>query len=90
LAPPFKKTEINLIYGKGYDTYWEILKLGIDLGIIDKVGAWYSYDDNKNFAQGEPGAALALKAEDNAKMYNEIRARVIDMLGLTEIYEQNS
>jgi len=39
LAPPFKKTEINLIYGKGYDTYWEILKLGIDLGIIDKVGA---------------------------------------------------
>ena len=90
LAPPFKKTEINLIYGKGYDTHWEILKLGIDLGIIDKVGAWYSYDDNKNFAQGEPNAALALKAEENAKMYNEIRARVVDMVGLTEIYEHNS
>ena len=90
LAPPFKKTEINLIYGKGYDTHWEILKLGIDLGIIDKVGAWYTYEDNKNFAQGEPNAAAYLKSEDNAEMYNTIRARVIDMVGLTEIYEHNS
>jgi recombination protein RecA len=90
LAPPFKKTEINLIYGKGYDTHWEVLKLGIDLGIIDKVGAWYTYADNKNFAQGEPNAASYLKSEDNIEMYNEIRSRVVDMVGLTEIYEQNS
>ena len=90
LAPPFKKTEINLIYGKGYDTHWEILKLGIDLGIIDKVGAWYSYDANKNFAQGEPNAAAYLKSEEAVGMYNEVRARVVDMVGLTEIYEHNS
>ncbi|RLG43553.1 MAG: recombinase RecA [Thermoproteota archaeon] len=89
LAPPFKKTEINLIYGKGYDTHWEVLKLGVDLGIIDKSGAWYSYNDS-NFAQGEPNAAAYLKSDDNSTMYNEIRAKVIDMVGLTEIYEQNS
>jgi recombination protein RecA len=90
LAPPFKKTEINLIYGRGYDTHWEILKLGIDLGIIDKIGAWYTYETAKNFAQGEPNAAAYLKSEDNIEMYNEIRARVVAMVGLTEIYEQNS
>jgi recombination protein RecA len=90
LAPPFKKTEINLIYGRGYDTHWEILKLGIDLGIIDKIGAWYTYETAKNFAQGEPNAAAYLKSEDNMEMYNEIRARVVAMVGLTEIYEQNS
>ena len=90
LAPPFKKTEINLIYGKGYDTYWEILKLGVDLGIIDKSGAWYSYDSLKNFAQGEPNAASYLKAAENADTYNEIRAKVVDMVGLREVYEQNS
>jgi len=89
LAPPFKKTEINLIYGKGYDTHWEILKLGVDLGIIDKSGAWYAYNDS-NFAQGEPNAAVFLKSDVNTEMYTEIRAKVIDMVGLTEIYEQNS
>jgi recombination protein RecA len=89
LAPPFKKTEINLIYGKGYDTHWEVLKLGVDLGIIDKKGAWYAYND-ANFAQGEPNAAAYLKSDDNMEMHNEIRSKVIDMVGLTEIYEQNS
>jgi len=89
LSPPFRKTEINLIYGKGYDTHWEVLNLGVDLGIIDKVGAWYKYNE-LSFAQGEPSAAAYLKLSDNVEMYNEIRAKVIDMLGLTEIYEQNS
>jgi len=89
LAPPFKKTEINLIYGKGYDTHWEVLKLGVDLGIIDKSGAWYSYAGD-NIAQGEPNAAAYLKSDENAGVYNEIRSKVIDMVGLTEIYEQNS
>lgn len=90
LAPPFKKTEINLIYGKGYDTHWEVLKLGVDLGVIDKSGAWYSYDSHKNFAQGEPNAAAYLKAKDNEEVYHEIRNKIIDIVGLTEIYEHHS
>jgi len=89
LAPPFKKAEVNLIYGKGYDTHWEILKLATDFGIIDKAGNWYKYNDS-NFANGEPNAVTYLKSEDNIEMYNEIRNIVINMLGLKEIYEQNS
>lgn len=89
LAPPFKKAEVNLIYGKGYDTHWEVLGLAVDFGIIEKSGAWYKYD-GKNFAQGEPNAAAYLKNEENTDMYNEIRNSVVEMVGLKELYEQNS
>jgi recombination protein RecA len=89
LAPPFRKSEVNLIYGRGYDTHWEVLKLGVDLGVVEKSGAWYKYED-ANFAQGEPNAAAALKDIDNEKMYHDIRNSVVDMLGLKELYEQNS
>lgn len=88
LAPPFRKTEINLIYGKGYDTHWEVLNLAVDLGIIGKSGSWYSYEES-NFAQGEPNAAAALKEAENSEMYNKIREEVIEMVGLKPYYEQN-
>lgn len=89
LAPPFRKSEVNLIYGKGYDNHWEILKLGTDLGIIDKSGAWYKYND-ANFANGEPNAVTYLKDSENSEMYNEIKNSVVEMVGLKEVYEQNS
>jgi recombination protein RecA len=89
LAPPFKKAEVNLIYGKGYDTHWEVLGLAVDFGIIEKTGAWYKYND-ANIAQGEPNAAAYLKSPENAEVYEEIRDKVITMLNLKEVYEQNS
>lgn len=89
LAPPYKKAEVNLIYGKGYDSHWEILKLATDFGIIEKSGAWYRYD-NSPIAQGEPNAVTFLKSSDNTEIYEKIRGSVIDMVGLKEIYEQNS
>lgn len=88
LAPPFRIAEVNLIYGKGYDTYWEVLKLGTDFGIIEKSGAWYKYN-GESIAQGEPNAVAYLKDEENAEIYNTIRNSVIDMVGLTKVYEQN-
>jgi recombination protein RecA len=87
LAPPFRKAKINLIYGRGYDTHWEILNLASELGVLDKSGAWYKYND-VNIANGEIKAVQFLK--DNAEVYNEIRTKITDAVGLTEIYEQNS
>lgn len=87
LAPPFRKAEVNLIYGKGYDAHGEILKLGVDLGIIDKTRSWYKYD-GENFANGEVAASTYLK--ENSELYNTVRNEVIDMVGLKELYEQNS
>jgi len=89
LAPPFRKAEVNLIYGKGYDAHWEVLNLAVDLGIIEKSGAWYKYNSSP-FAQGEPAAAAYLKEEENAEMYNEVRDIVVEMVGLKDLYERNS
>ena len=89
LAAPFKKAQVKLIYGKGYDSYWEVLDMASSLGILDKSGAWYKYKD-ENIAQGELKALDYLKAPENKETYKEIRAEVIDAIGLKEIYECHS
>lgn len=88
LAPPFREATIPLIYGKGYDRGWEILKLAIELGIIDLKGAYYYYGEDKYFAQGEANAIEYIN--QNEDMYNEVRNKIIDMTGLRQFYEQNS
>lgn len=87
LAAPFKKAEIRLIYGKGYDTHWEILDMASSLGIVDKSGAWYKYN-NENFAQGEQNAANYLK--ENKEFYKEIRDQVVEAVGLRDVYARHS
>lgn len=86
LSAPYKRAEVNLIYGKGYDAHWEILDMASSLGVIDKSGAWYKYEGN-NFAQGELNAVEFLKQEENFDMYKKIREAVINQIGLRKIYE---
>jgi recombination protein RecA len=88
LAAPFKKAEVKLIYGQGYDAHWEVLDMATSLGVVDKAGAWYKYD-GKNFAQGEQKAVAHLKDMQNLAMYEDIRDNVIDQIGLKEIYERH-
>lgn len=87
LAPPYRKAEIPLIYGVGYDNYWETLSLAEGLGIIDKHGAWYKYQD-ENIAQGEDNAIDYLK--DNEEFYSKLREDIIEQTGLREVYEQQT
>lgn len=89
LAAPFKKSEIRLIYGKGYDNHWEILDIATDLGIIDKSGMWYKYNE-KTIAQGELKAVEYLKDENNKDVYCEIRDKVVEMMGLKDVYKRHS
>lgn len=86
-AKPFTKAVIPLIYGEGYDLCWETLTLAVDYGIIDKSGAWYSYQDKK-IGQGEVNARTYLR--DNDDVYFEIRNKIIGILGLADFYERNS
>lgn len=86
LSAPFRKANINLIYGKGYDYYWETLDLAESLGIIEKSGAWYKYDGN-SIAQGEINAVDYLR--DNEEVYKEVRDVMMDQLGLRDIYERH-
>jgi recombination protein RecA len=87
LAPPFRKAQIPLIYGKGYDSHWEILSLALGLGIVDKHGAWYKYND-ENLAQGEENTTQWLREHND--VYNEIKDRIIESTGLKELYEKQA
>jgi recombination protein RecA len=89
LAAPFKTAAVKLIYGKGYDTHWEVLDMAESVGVVDKRGAWYKYND-ENFAQGERNAADFLKAPENEELFNKIRNEVVEVVGLKETYERHS
>ena len=91
VAPPFKQTEFQIVYGKGINRLGEVIDLGVQIGIVDKAGAWYSYKDDR-IGQGKKNAAQFLA--DNPEMGAEIEQRVRDKLlspagGEEEVAEDN-
>ena len=76
-APPFRKAEFEIEYGKGINKFGEIIDRAIDLDIIHKSGSWFSYDDTK-LGQGRQAVIDIL--EDNPELLEEIEARVISSL----------
>lgn len=87
LGEPFKESKLNLIYGKGYDYYNEILSLAVSLDIIEKAGAWHKYM-GENIGNGEEKSVIFLK--ENVDVFNKIRADIIESVGLKEQYELHS
>ena len=65
VAPPFRQAEFQILYGKGIYRTGEIVDLGVQQGLIEKSGAWYSYQGSK-IGQGKANAAKYL--EDNAEV----------------------
>lgn len=82
LAPPFKNTEFDMIYGEGISKSGELLDIGVTEGIIDKSGSWYSYDGER-IGQGRENAKIFFK--ENPDIYNEVWTKVRETLGLFEI-----
>ena len=74
LAPPFKQVEFDIMYGEGVSKMGEILDLGVKAGIIEKSGAWFSYDSQR-LGQGRENAKAFLKANPDmsAKIETAIR-----------------
>ncbi len=60
VAPPFKQTEFQILYGQGINRLGEIIDYGVKLGYVDKAGAWYSYNGDK-IGQGKANAMQFLK-----------------------------
>lgn len=60
VAPPFKQTEFQILYGKGINRLGEIVDYGVKLGYIEKAGAWYSYNGDK-IGQGKANAQQYLR-----------------------------
>ncbi len=73
VAPPFRKTEFDIMYGQGISKAGEIVDLGVEHDIVKKSGSWYSYADNK-LGQGRDSVKQLLI--DNPEMSDEIEAKV--------------
>jgi recombination protein RecA len=78
VAPPFKQAEFQILYGNGINRLGEVLDLGVQLGLIDKSGAWYAYNGDK-IGQGKQNACDFLKQNPQVaeELEVEIRARLL-------------
>lgn len=73
VAPPFRQAEFDIIFGEGISKTGEIIDMGVDLGILQKSGSWFSYDTNK-LGQGRDAVKQLLL--DNPEMAAEIEAKI--------------
>ncbi len=77
VAPPFKKCEFDIMFGEGVSRSYEIIDLGVELGIVKKSGSWFSYEDSK-LAQGRDAVKRML--DDNPELADELEAKIMDAL----------
>jgi len=75
VAPPFRSCEADIMYGEGVSREGEVIDLAAEAGIIDKTGAWYSYQGEK-LGQGKENVKLLLK--DNPELTQELETKVRD------------
>ncbi|KGR72329.1 recombinase RecA [Streptococcus phocae subsp. salmonis] len=81
VAPPFKVAEVEIMYGEGISRTGELVKIASDLDIIQKAGAWFSYNGEK-IGQGSENAKKYLS--DHPEMFEEIDHKVRVKVGLIE------
>jgi len=73
VSPPFKQAEFEILYGEGISRHGEIIDLGVQHGIVDKAGSWYSYGDDR-IGQGKENVREFLK--NHPEMAEEIEGRI--------------
>jgi recombination protein RecA len=73
VAPPFKQVEFDIMYGEGISKIGEILDLGVKAGIVEKSGAWFSYDSVR-IGQGRENAKTFLK--ENPEMAERLERAI--------------
>ncbi len=77
LAPPFRKAEFDIMYGKGISRMGELIDLGVDNNIIKKSGSWFSYEDTK-LGQGRDAVKLLLT--DNPELAEQIETKLVEAI----------
>ena len=78
VAPPFRKAEFEIMFGEGISKVGEIVDLGVEYGILQKSGSWFSYEDSK-LAQGRDAVKTLLK--DNPELCEELEAKIMQAIG---------
>ena len=79
VAPPFKQVEFDIMYGEGVSKTGELVDLGVKAGVVEKAGAWFSYDSQR-LGQGRENAKAFLKA--NPQMADKIERAIRENSGL--------
>ncbi|AXW85723.1 DNA recombination/repair protein RecA [Lonsdalea britannica] len=77
VAAPFKQAEFQIMYGEGINTFGELVDLGVKHKLIEKAGAWYSYNGEK-IGQGKANACNFIR--ENSSIANELDKKLRDML----------
>jgi recombination protein RecA len=73
VAPPFRAAEFDIVFGEGISKTGEILDMGVELGIVNKSGSWFSYNSDK-LGQGRDAVKKLLG--DNPELSNEIEVKI--------------
>ncbi|HQD09460.1 MAG TPA: DNA recombination/repair protein RecA, partial [Flavihumibacter sp.] len=73
VAPPFRTAEFDIIFGEGISKVGEIIDMGVDLGIVQKSGSWFSYNSDK-LGQGRDAVKQLLR--DNPELQAEIETKI--------------
>jgi recombination protein RecA len=81
VAPPFRSADVDIMYGEGISKEGEILDMGSELDIIQKSGAWYSYNEER-LGQGRENAKQFLK--ENAAVREDIAAKIREHYGINK------
>jgi recombination protein RecA len=77
VAPPFRMAEFDIIFGEGISKVGEILDIGVEMGIVNKSGSWFSYNSDK-LGQGRDAVKQLLL--DNTELANEIETKIREKL----------
>jgi len=81
VAPPFRKAEFDIMYGKGISKVGEIIDIAVEHNIVKKAGSWFSYGDTK---LGQGRDAVKLLIQDNPELMDEIEQKIIAELTSAE------
>jgi recombination protein RecA len=87
VAPPFRQCEFDIMYGKGISKEGSLLDVGVDIEIIKKSGAWFTYE-GEQLGQGKENARQFLA--EHVDIANEIDRRVREAVGLTAFGDEGS
>lgn len=87
MAPPFKEAEFDITYGEGISKTGDLLDTGVEEGIIDKSGSWYSYNEER-IGQGRENVKKFFG--ENPDIYKEALANVRESMGLSKKAEEKS
>jgi recombination protein RecA len=82
VAPPFREVEFDIMYGAGISKEGDLLDVAANEGIIEKAGAWYSYN-NQKVGQGREASKEFLR--NNSELMSEIRKKVLEKHGISKI-----